>query len=253
MPSGLAHGSSLARWSRCEQERALETSEIDLGEVLRNAHRASSSRTRPRKPSASTPMAHESSTSVTVFSPGLPASTTYDAPAARSAATRSAPHSAYAASVPARQTTGWPRVGRRHRLHASRSHRPPRRRPRRRRAGWWRRWRARCARRSGPSWPGTPVVRRAGRAGPRRRCRSGCRRGPTARARGVPRPGSGTPRSPSAAGSGRRCHAPARRGRRATRSFTPRAACSPKPPSASIRPSSAHPATARSSVSFSTA
>ena len=39
---------------------------------------------------------------------GLPATITHGAPASRSAAAAAAPHSAYAASVPARQTTGWP-------------------------------------------------------------------------------------------------------------------------------------------------
>ena len=60
-----------------------------------------------RKSSASTPMAHESSTPS--GRPRLAGQDHVRRPRpSRRAATRSAPHSAYAASVPARQTTGWP-------------------------------------------------------------------------------------------------------------------------------------------------
>ena len=130
-----------------------------------------------------------------------------------------------------------------------------RRRPRRRRTGWWRRWRARCGRRSGPSWRGRP----AGPAGSSRMLLEGA--AVVAHPSGAP----GRPlgqrlgevrelaRSRSAGATGRRCRRRAPRGPRATRSLTPAAACSPNPPSASIRPSSAQPATARSSVSLSTA
>ena len=72
---------------------------------------------------------------------GLPAMITCVAPASRRAATSAGPHSAYAASGPARQTTARrrtpPALPR-----PRRSDRPPGRRPRLR-EGWWRRWRGR--------------------------------------------------------------------------------------------------------------
>ena len=87
---------------------------------------------------------------------------------------RSAPHSAYVGSAPARQTTGWPSYA------ASTSSTPRwarrrRRRCRRRRTGWWRRSRGRCARRPCPGWRGRPARRPARRAAPRTARRSAVR------------------------------------------------------------------------------
>ena len=165
-----------------------------VGEALRNAHRASSSRIRPRKPSASTPMAHESSTSVDGALPRLAGQDDVRRPG------RAQRRDEVGAPLGVRRVGAGeaddglrrrrPRAPRRRR----RSRRRPRRRRRRRRAGWWRRWRARCARRSGPSWRGRPARRRARPASPRRPRRSG---GPARlragrRARAASRRGAGT-------------------------------------------------------------
>ena len=189
MPSGLLHGSPPV--GRAAREERAGASRPTSAKFSGNAHRASSSRTRPRKPSASTPMAHESSTSVTVLLPRLARQHDVRRPC------RAQRGDEVGAPLGVRRVgageadDGLAGVGRRHRVDASRWHRPPRRRRRRRRTGWWRRWRARCGRRSDPSWRGRPAARRARRAGPRRRRRSDP--GAPARSQGA-RSGSASPR-----------------------------------------------------------
>ena len=74
-----------------------------LEAVIRSTCRATPGRSL-RKAIASSPSAQEASAQST----GFPATTTCVAPAARRAEAASLPHSAYAASVPARHTTAWP-------------------------------------------------------------------------------------------------------------------------------------------------
>ena len=104
---------------------------------------------------------------------GLPATITCAAPASRSAATASAPHSAYVGSAPARQTTGWPSYA------ASRASTPSvapavlDRDAAGGEAGWRRRSRGRCGPRRCRGWPGRPAAPPARRAAPRSWRRSG--------------------------------------------------------------------------------